>query len=140
LFDYVIPFFAKVFGPAIEGISNAFDTVKKAINDNETDLKPLFTLFKSVATFVKDTMGPAIGTVLKVAFEVVGVAIAAVIKGVSSLVGFFDDVIQKVKDFIKLVKDNPIVSGISVLLTWSASAALSSSHHRAAVPSSQIIA
>ena len=113
LFDYVIPFFANVFGPAIEGISNAFDTVKKAINDNETDLKPLFTLFKSVATFVKDTMGPAIGTVLKVAFEVVGTAIAAVIKGVSSLVGFFDDVIDKIKAFIKLVKDNPVVSGIS---------------------------
>lgn len=113
LFDYVIPFFAKVFGPAIEGISNAFDTVKKAINDNETDLKPLFTLFKSVATFVKDTMGPAIGTVLKVAFEVVGTAIAAVITGISKLVGFFDDVIDKIKAFIKLVKDNPVVSGIS---------------------------
>ena len=113
LFDYVIPFFAKVFGPAIEGISNAFDTVKKALNDNEKDLKPLLDLFKTVATFVKDTMGPAIGTVLKVAFEVVGVAIAAVIKGVSSLVGFFDDVIEKIKAFIKLVKDNPVVSGIS---------------------------
>ena len=113
LFDYVIPFFANVFGPAIEGISKAFDTVKKAINDNETDLKPLFTLFKSVATFVKDTMGPAIGTVLKVAFEVVGTAIAAVITGVSKLVGFFDDVIDKIKAFIKLVKDNPVVSGIS---------------------------
>ena len=58
-------------------------------------------------------MGPAIGTVLKVAFEVVGTAIAAVIKGVSSLVGFFDDVIDKIKAFIKLVKDNPVVSGIS---------------------------
>lgn len=113
LFDYVIPFFAKVFGPAIEGISNAFDKVKKAIGDNEADLKPLLDLFKAVATFVKDTMGPAIGTVLKVAFEVVGTAIAAVITGVSKLVGFFDDVIEKIKAFIKLVKDNPVVSGIS---------------------------
>ena len=116
LFDYVIPFFAKVFGPAIEGISNAFNTVKEAIGDNEADLKPLLDLFKTVATFVKDTMGPAIGTVLKVAFEVVGTAIAAVITGVSKLVGFFDDVIEKVKDFIALVKANPIVSGISGLI------------------------
>ena len=116
LVDYVVPFFSSIFGPALKGISTAFDTIKKAINENETNLKPLFDLFKGLATFAKDTLGPAIGTILKAAFEVVGTAIAAVIKGVSSLVGFFDDVIQKIKDFIKLVKDNPIVSGIGGLI------------------------
>ena len=113
LFDYVIPFFANVFGPALAGLSSAWNKIKDAINANSDDLAPLFTLFKSVATFVRDNLGPAIGTVLKVAFEVVGTAIAAVIKGVSNLVGFFDDVIGKVKEFINLVKNNPIVSGIS---------------------------
>lgn len=116
LVDFVVPFFSSIFGPALKGIATAFDTVKKAINDNETDLAPLFKLFKSVAEFVRDNLGPAIGTVLKVAFEVVGTAIAAVVKGVSSLVGFFDDVIEKIKAFIKLVKDNPIVAGIGGLI------------------------
>jgi hypothetical protein len=116
LVDFVVPFFSSIFGPALKGISTAFDTIKKAINDNETDLKPLFDLFKSVATFAKDTLGPAIGTILKVAFEVVGKAIAGVITGVSDLVGFFADVIQKVKDFVALVKANPIVAGISGLI------------------------
>jgi phage-related protein len=110
--DFVAPFFGKVFGPALEGISNAFTTVKDAINGNSEGLEPLLKLFKSVATFVKDTMGPAIGTVLKVAFEVLGVAIAAVITGVSKVVGFLDDMIDKIKAFIKLVKDNPLVEGI----------------------------
>jgi hypothetical protein len=110
--DFVLPFFGKVFGPALEGLQSAFDKVKGAITDNSDELAPLFTLFKNVATFVKDTIGPAIGTILRVAFEVLGVAIEAVIKGVSKVVGFLDDMIDKVKAFIKLVKDNPLVEGI----------------------------
>jgi len=113
LFDYVVPFFANVFGPALAGLSSAWNKIKDAVNANSDDLAPLFTLFKSVAGFVRDNLGPAIGTVLKVAFEVVGTAIAAVISGVSKLVNFFDNVIDKVKEFINLVKNNPIVSGIS---------------------------
>jgi hypothetical protein len=61
-------------------------------------------------------MGPAIGTILKVAFEVLGIAISSVITGVSKVVGFLGDMIDKVKDFIRLVKENPIVSGISGLI------------------------
>lgn len=116
LADYLVPFFASIFGPAINGISTAFGIVSKAISDNEADLQPLFTLFKSLATFAKDTLGPAIGTVLKVAFEVVGTAIGAVITAVSKLVGFFDDVIEKVKAFINLVKNNPLVSGLGNII------------------------
>jgi phage-related protein len=116
LFDYVGPFLANVFGPALTGLRNAFSSISKAISDNEADLQPLFTLFKSVAGFVRDTMGPAIGTVLRVAFEVVGTAIAGVITSVSRLVNWFDDVIDKVKEFINLVKNNPLVQGLGSVI------------------------
>lgn len=114
--DFVVPFFASVFGPALSGLSTAFGKIKDAITSNSDELTPLFTLFKSVATFVRDTMGPAIGTILKVAFEVLGTAISGVITGVSRVVGFLGDMIDKVKEFINLVKANPIVSGISGLI------------------------
>lgn len=114
--DFVAPFFAAIFGPALEGLFSAFNKIKTAIASNEAELSPLFTLFKSVAGFVRDTMGPVIGTVLKVAFEVLGTAISGVVTGVSRVVGFLDDMIDKVKAFIKLVKDNPVVSGISGLI------------------------
>jgi hypothetical protein len=114
--DFVAPFFASVFGPALSGLSSAFGKISAAIKGNEDDLAPLFSLFKSVATFVRDTMGPAIGTILKVAFEVLGTAIAGVITGVSRVVDFLGDMITKVKQFIQLVKDNPVVSGISGLI------------------------
>jgi hypothetical protein len=116
LFDFVIPFFANVFGPALTGVRNAFNTISKAISDNEADLQPLFSLFKSVAGFVRDNLAPAIGTILRVAFEVIGTAIAGVISGVSKLINFFDNVIDKVKEFINLVKNNPLVQGLGDII------------------------
>jgi hypothetical protein len=114
--DFVAPFFASVFGPALSGLSSAFTKIKEAITANSDELSPLFELFKSVAKFVKDTIGPAIGTILKTAFDVLGTAIAAVITGVAKVVGFLDDMIDKVKAFIKLVKDNPLVQGIGNII------------------------
>jgi hypothetical protein len=116
LFDFVIPFFANVFGPALTGLRNAFNTISTAILNNEADLQPLFSLFKSVASFVRDNLGPAIGTVLRVAFNVVGDAIAGVITGVSRLINFFDNVIDKIKEFINLVKNNPLVQGLGDII------------------------
>ena len=114
--EYVIPFLAKIFGPALEGFSDAWDKISKAIRDNEADLKPLFTLFKNLANFVRDDIAPAIGTILKTAFNVVGTAISGVITAVGKLIGFFDDVIDKVKDFIALVKNNPLVQGLGDII------------------------
>jgi hypothetical protein len=51
-----------------------------------------------------------------VAFEVVGTAIAGVITGVSRLINFFDNVIQKIKDFINLIKSNPLVKGLADII------------------------
>jgi phage-related protein len=114
--NFVAPFFASVFGPALDGLFSAFNKVRNSINGNADDLAPLFSLFKSVATFVRDTMGPAIGTVLRVAFEVLGTAISAIVSGLSRMVNFLSDAIQLVKDFIRLVADNPLVRGIGDLI------------------------
>jgi hypothetical protein len=116
LFEYVIPFLANVFGPALTGLKNAFNTISTAISNNEADLQPLFSLFKSIAGFVRDNLAPAIGTILRVAFEVVGTAIAGVITGVSRLINFFDNVIDKIKEFINLVKNNPLVQGLGDII------------------------
>lgn len=114
--DYIAPILVNVFRPALEGLLGAFNSVRRAINDNEADLQPLYNLFKAVAGFVRDYVAPAIGTILKAAFDVLGVALSAIIRSLSSVVNFFDDVIGKVKDFIALVRANPIVSGISGLI------------------------
>jgi hypothetical protein len=114
--DYIAPILVNIFRPALEGLLGAFNSVRKAINDNEADLQPLYNLFKAFAGFVRDNVAPAIGTILKVAFNVVGDAIAAVITSVSRLVNFFDNVIDKVKEFINLVKNNPLVQGLGNII------------------------
>ena len=116
LTDFIVPFYANVFGPALTGLKNAFNTISTAITNNEEDLKPLLALFKSVNGFVRDYVAPAIGTILKTAFNVVGDAIAGVISGVSRLINFFDNVIDKIKEFINLVKNNPLVQGLGDII------------------------
>jgi hypothetical protein len=110
--DYVIPFWTSVLAPALKGIFKAFDTIKDAVNDNSTELKPLFTLFKNIAEFAKETLGPIIGTTLRIAFQAVGTIIATVVGGVAKLIGFFTNLIDKVQDFIDKLKDVPIIGDL----------------------------
>jgi hypothetical protein len=114
--DFIVPIIVNIFRPALEGLLGAFNSVRRAINDNEADLQPLYNLFRAVAGFVRDNVAPAIGTILKTAFDVLGTALSAIIRSLSSVVNFLDNMIDKVKDFIALVRANPIVSGISGLI------------------------
>jgi hypothetical protein len=111
--DYLIPTLATILAPVIEGIYGAFTKVANAIKDNETNLAPLIKVFKVVATFVRDNLAPVIGTVLKVALEVVGDLVVGLINGFSRLVGIIGSVVSAIKNVIDLVRNNPVVSGIS---------------------------
>jgi hypothetical protein len=115
--DIVIPGIKKTVQPIIEGLFTAFSSIAKSIKDNETNLKPLFDLFKSVAKFVADKLAPAIGTILGTAFKTIGTLVSGLITGFSKLVGFIDGVVSSIKDLIKLVKDNPLVKGISGVIS-----------------------
>lgn len=113
----LIPGIKKTVQPILDGLFTAFSKISKSIKDNEDNLKPLFTLFKSVATFVSNTLAPAIGTILGTALKVVSGLISGLITGFSKLVGFIDDVVSGIRQLINLVKDNPLVRGISDLIT-----------------------
>ena len=112
LSEIVIPGIIAEVKPIIDGLFKAFDLVATAIKDNEDNLKPLFTLFKSVAKFAAETLAPAIGEILGAALKVVGFLISGLVTGFSKLVGFITDVVEGIKDIINLVKNNPIVQGI----------------------------
>lgn len=109
----VIPGIVNTVKPILAGLFDAFDSIASSIKENQTNLKPLFTLFKSVATFVADTLAPALGTVLGTALKVVGKLVAGLIDGFSELVGFIKGVVNGIKAFIDLVKNNAAVKGIS---------------------------
>jgi len=112
LTEIVIPGIIATVKPVVEGLFSAFDSIATSIKNNEDNLKPLFTLFKSVAKFVSETLAPALGEVLGAAIKVVGKLVGGLVDGFSSLVGFISDVVNGIKAIINLVKNNPIVSGI----------------------------
>jgi hypothetical protein len=113
----VIPGIIKSVKPIIEGLFSAFKNIATSIKDNEENLKPLLSLFKTVATFIYDRLGPALGTVLGAAIKVVGGLVSGLITGFSKLVGVIADVVEGIKNIINLVKNNPVVSGISGIIS-----------------------
>jgi hypothetical protein len=117
LVDIVIPGIVATVQPIIDGFLSAWKSIATSIKNNEDNLKPLFTLFKSVATFISKTLAPALGTILGAALKVVGTLVAGLVTGFSSLVGFIGDVVDGIKAIINLVKNNPLVSGISGVIS-----------------------
>lgn len=109
----VIPGITKTVEPIIKGLFKAFDSIATAIKDNEENLTPLYTLFVTVAGFISKTLAPALGTVLGAALQVVGKLISGLITGFGKLVGLINDVVDGIKAIINLVKNNPLVRGIS---------------------------
>jgi len=109
----VIPGITKAVQPIIEGLFKAFNSIATAIKDNEENLTPLYTLFVTVAGFITKTLAPAWGTVLGAALQVVGKLISGLITGFGKLVGLINDVVDGIKAIINLVKNNPLVRGIS---------------------------
>jgi hypothetical protein len=98
----------RVFIPILEGLRNAFNTIKDAVVRNQDEF---VTLFK----FLKDYVAPLFGGVLKVAIEGIGIALGVVLDTVGFLIKGFEKVIGLVNRFIDLSKS--IGSGISGLFS-----------------------
>lgn len=110
LYNEVIPAIGSVVKPIIEGLSAAFNTVKKALQDNSTELKPFYDFLKVIWSFIKDNLAPLLGGAFKTALEVIGGIVGGLVTAFSRLVGFISDTVTKIKEFVNFVKNNPITS------------------------------
>jgi len=107
----------KLFIPIFEGIKFAFDKIKDAVMGNKDEFKALFD-------FLAKYVAPFLGGVFKLAIEGIGLAISVVIDlvgtligGFQKLAGFIDRVVDSIKALVKLVRDNPVVSGIGSVIS-----------------------
>jgi hypothetical protein len=96
LFDY----FTKNIGPVIESVKEKFAPLTKAIDDNKEE-------FKALWNFVKDNLAPFMTGALKLAFSGLVTGVTAVVTAVGKLIGFFQTVYEKYKQFVDYVKNNP---------------------------------
>lgn len=117
LVNVLIPSIVKTVTPIIKGLFSAFDSVASAIKDNEEKLQPLFDLFKAVASFVVKTVAPAIGTVLGAALTAVGKILGGLISGFANVLGVITGVVNAIKTLVDLVRNNPVVEGISGIIS-----------------------
>ena len=113
----VIPGIIATVKPIVEGLFSAFADIATSLKKNEENLKPLLTLLQTVAAFIYKTLGPALGTVLGAALKAVGGLVSGLVSGFSRLVKIISDVVDTIKTLINLVKNNPIVQGISGVIS-----------------------
>jgi len=116
LYEEVIPAIISVVKPILEGLSDAFSTIKKAVQDNSKELQPFFDLLMKIWDFVKTYLAPLLGGAFKLALEVVGTLVGGLVTGFSKLVGFISNAYNLLKDFIDLIKNNPVVKGIGAVI------------------------
>jgi len=108
LYEEIIPAIASVVGPILTGLKNAFDSVRNAIKNNSTELQPFYDLLEIVWDFIKKYLAPLLGGAFKTALEAIGSIVAGLVTGFSKLVGFITSTINKIKEFVNFVKDNPV--------------------------------
>jgi hypothetical protein len=116
LIDEVVPLIGSILKPVLEGLKSAFDTIKKALQDNNKELQPFYDFLKKVWEFIKIYLAPLLGGAFKTALTVIGTLVGGLVDGFSSLVGFISGVVKGLQKIIDLVTKNPILSGLGDLI------------------------
>ena len=112
----VIPAIGSVLKPAFEGLKDAFNTIKKAVDDNREGFEKYKPVLLAIANFIGDKLAPILGGAFKIALQAIGKIVGGLIDGFGSLAGFIGDAFNALKKFIDLIKNNSIVKGISGLI------------------------
>ncbi len=116
LYLKLIPFLSNTFKPVFEGLKTAFNTIKKAIDDNQEGFQKLKPVIKVVAEFIRDKVAPILSGTFKVALIAIGKIVGGLVDGFGSLAGFIGDAYNALVNFINLIKNNAIVKGVSSLI------------------------
>jgi hypothetical protein len=102
-----------VFTPILDGLRKVFTSIKNAVTDNKDEFAALMPIFKDIVSFVKNFLAPVFGTTLKVAFSILAAGITPLVNTFGAVANFIGSAYDNLKGFINLVKNNPLVKGIS---------------------------
>lgn len=112
-FMNIIDIAKKILLPVLDGLKFAFNVIRDAVADNKEQFQSLFE-------FLQKYVAPLLGGVLKLAIEGVGLAIGVLINIVGKLIDGWEkvfnivgQVIDRIRAFIDLVRNNQAVRGIA---------------------------
>jgi len=117
LVNVLVPSIIKTVTPIINGLKSAFGSVASAVENNSEKLEPFFNLLKNIAEFIIKYVAPAIGTVLGAALKAVGAILGGLISGFAQVLGVIEGVVSAIRTLVSLVASNPVVKGISGLIS-----------------------
>lgn len=103
----------KIATPILEGLAKVFRTIKNAVTENKDEFAALLPIFRDIVSFVKNFLVPVFGTTLKAAFTVLAAGIRPLISAFGSVASLIGSAYENLKGFIDLVRNNPVVKGIS---------------------------
>ncbi len=95
--DDVVPALVSFARTVGEGLAEAFGIVSRAVGDHKQQLIELWNAFKDVVKFLVKDVIPIVGQAVRIAFLVVAVQIAAVIRVVALLVRAFNGMVVAAK-------------------------------------------
>jgi hypothetical protein len=115
----------KIIQPIINGVTTAFNTVRKALQDNNTQLQPFYDFMVGIYNFAKDFLGPIIGKTLGLAFQSLGKFIAGAIDIFADFVSTLTNIYNRIMGIINAIKS--AASAVSGFFGGGGSSAPSSS-------------
>jgi hypothetical protein len=94
----------KIIQPIINGVTSAFNTVRKSLADNNEQLQPFYDFMVGIFNFAKDFLAPIIGKTLGQAFNVLGKIISGAIDTFAGFVSTLTNIYNRVMGIINAIK------------------------------------
>ena len=94
----------KVIQPIINGLRNAFNSVKNSLAENNEQLQPFYDFMVAIFNFAKDSLAPFLGKVLGAAFTGLGKIIAGVIDTFAGFVSTLSNIYDRITGIINAIR------------------------------------
>lgn len=94
----------KLIQPIINGLRNAFNSVKNSLEDNNAALQPFYDFMIAIFNFAKDFLVPMIGKGLGVAFTLLGKIISGVIDTFAGFVSTLNNIYERITGIINAIR------------------------------------
>ena len=94
----------KLIQPIINGLRNAFNSVKNSLDENNEQLQPFYDFMVAIFNFAKDYLAPFLGKVLGAAFTALGKIISGVISTFAGFVSTLTSIYDRITGIINAIR------------------------------------
>lgn len=94
----------KIIQPIINGLRNAFNSVKNSLAENNEELQPFYNFMVAIYNFAKDSLAPFLGKVLGAAFTGLGKIISGVINTFAGFVSTLTTIYDRITGIINAIR------------------------------------